>query len=53
MPDGSEPAAVRVIPEIAQLPAAEWDACAGDNAFVRHAFLTALEDSGSVTAETG
>jgi predicted N-acyltransferase len=53
MPDGSEPAAVRVIPEIAQLPAAEWDACAGDNPFVRHAFLAALEDSGSVTAETG
>ena len=53
MPDGSEPAAVRVIPEIAQLPAAEWDACAGDNPFVRHAFLAALEDSGSVSAETG
>lgn len=38
---------------IAGIPAAEWDACAGDNPFVSHAFLSALEESGSVTAETG
>lgn len=38
---------------IAGIPAAEWDACAGDNPFVSHAFLSALEESGSATAETG
>ncbi|GMM93800.1 GNAT family N-acetyltransferase [Qipengyuania sp. MTN3-11] len=32
---------------------AEWDALAGGNPFVSHAFLTALEDSGSVGEGTG
>ena len=33
---------------------AEWDACAGTgNPFVSHAFLSALEESGSATARTG
>jgi predicted N-acyltransferase len=33
---------------------ADWDACAGDdNPFVSHGFLSALEDSGSVSAQTG
>jgi predicted N-acyltransferase len=41
-------------PSIAEIPAAEWDACAGDhNPFVSHAFLAALEESGSATARTG
>ncbi|WP_424811267.1 GNAT family N-acetyltransferase [Roseococcus sp. YIM B11640] len=39
--------------EIAGIPAAEWDACAGDNPFVSHAFLSALEESGSVGPKTG
>ncbi|MBO1360666.1 N-acetyltransferase [Acetobacter sacchari] len=31
-----------------------WDACAGDdNPFVSHAFLSAIEDSGSATPRTG
>ena len=39
---------------IAEIPAAQWDLCAGDdNPFVSHAFLCALEDSGSVDARTG
>jgi len=39
---------------IAEIPAAEWDACAGGaNPFVSHAFLSALEDSGSATPERG
>jgi hypothetical protein len=39
---------------IAEIPAAEWDACAGtDNPFVSHAFLLTLEESGSATARTG
>ena len=43
-----------VIDRIDQVPAGEWDACAGpDNPFLRHAFLKALEDSGSVGRKTG
>ncbi len=54
MPDGSEAIQVRLLDRIAAVDAAEWDACAGeDNPFVSHAFLHALEASGSATAETG
>jgi len=53
MPDGDDSLAVKVVSRIAEVPAAEWDACAGDNPFVSHAFLDALEESGSATAETG
>ncbi|MGS0646956.1 GNAT family N-acetyltransferase [Komagataeibacter melomenusus] len=39
---------------IAEIPAAQWDGCAGDeNPFVSHAFLSALEDSGSTGPQTG
>jgi predicted N-acyltransferase len=39
---------------IAALPADEWDALTdGDNPFVSHAFLSSLEDSGSVGVQTG
>ncbi len=49
-----EPVLLRVASRIADLPAADWDACAGpDNPFISHAFLKALEESGSATAETG
>ena len=45
---------VTVLSRIAEVAAAEWDACARpDNPFVSHAFLTALEESGSVGARTG
>jgi predicted N-acyltransferase len=54
MPDGREPVTIQVASRIAELPAAQWDACAGKhNPFVSHAFLSALEDSGSATAEVG
>lgn len=54
MPDGSEATRIEVVSAIAELPAAQWDACAGDaNPFVAHAFLHALEASGSATADTG
>jgi predicted N-acyltransferase len=53
MPDG-DAYTIRVIDRIAEIPAASWDACAGpDNPFLSHAFLDALEASGSATAETG
>ncbi len=39
---------------VASLPADAWDACAGTaNPFVSHAFLSAMEDSGSVGPGTG
>ena len=39
---------------VSALPAAQWDVLAGDaNPFVSHAFLSALEDSGSVGPGTG
>jgi len=54
MPDGAGAFTIRVIDRIAELPAAEWDACAGaDNPFLSLAFLDALEESGSATAENG
>ncbi len=54
MPDGSEHITVRVAERIAEIPADAWDACAGrDDPFVSHAFLSALEDAGCVSAASG
>ena len=54
MADGGEGVTVKVVPRLADIPAAEWDACAGDdNPFLCHAFLEALEASGSVTRASG
>jgi uncharacterized protein len=53
---------IRVIGAIADVPAPAWEACANPctndsafpyNPFVSHAFLSALEASGSATARTG
>ena len=42
------------MPGIGAIDAAAWDACAGEeNPFLSHAFLKALEDSGSCRAATG
>ena len=43
----------RIAPSVGCLPAGEWDALTGGNPFMSHAFLTALEDSGSVGPGTG
>ena len=54
MNDGDGAVTVRVHAAIAEIPAAAWDACAGDvNPSVSYAFLSALEDSGSTTPRTG
>jgi predicted N-acyltransferase len=50
--------AVNLVPSIATLDAAQWDACANPDAaafnpFVSHAFLKALEDSHTVGRQTG
>ncbi|MFT4078738.1 GNAT family N-acetyltransferase [Rhodomicrobium sp.] len=56
----AEPGAwsVSVYDRIRDIPAAAWDACANPqglpfNPFIAHAFLSALEESGSATAEKG
>lgn len=44
----------RIAEGVASIPAAQWDACAGNaNPFLSHAFLFALEASGSVGVATG
>ncbi|MGB8275485.1 MAG: GNAT family N-acetyltransferase [Alphaproteobacteria bacterium] len=54
MPDGRDAYTARTFSRIADISAAAWDACAGGaNPFVSHAFLSALEESGSATPETG
>jgi uncharacterized protein len=57
---------IKVVPAIADIAAADWDACANPgcslpsssslpafNPFICHDFLSALESSGSATAKTG
>jgi predicted N-acyltransferase len=54
MADGGDGITVKVVSRLADIAAAQWDACAGgDNPFLSHAFLEALETSDSATAETG
>lgn len=44
----------KVVAGVSDLPAAEWDALTdGSNPFVSHAFLSAMEDSGSVGGRSG
>ena len=44
---------IRLVEDLTELPAAQWDALAGDNPFLRHAFLNALQESGCASPETG
>ena len=58
MPDGPPHLTLTLHQRIADIDPAEWDACAGTlggrgNPFVSHAFLSALEDSGSASNRTG
>lgn len=61
MPDGQEHEniAIDLVDDIRTIAAADWDAClldtpdGPDNPFLRHAFLAALESSGSVGGDTG
>ncbi|UVO51415.1 GNAT family N-acetyltransferase [Sphingomonas sp. SUN019] len=44
----------RIADGVSAIPAEQWDACAGgDNPFVGHAFLSALEESRSVGGRSG
>ena len=50
----SEAIAVRIAGAVSDLPAEQWDALTGGgNPFMRHAFLSALEVSGSVGGRSG
>jgi predicted N-acyltransferase len=54
MADGTPEFSLTLHRSLAEIPAAEWDACASDeNPFVSHAFLAALEDSGSIGGRSG
>ena len=49
-----EPIVARLARGVATFAPDDWDRCAGINdPFVSHAFLSALEESGSATAATG
>ncbi|MDG4721290.1 MULTISPECIES: GNAT family N-acetyltransferase [Thalassospira] len=48
------PAEIKTVTDIHAIGQEQWDRCAGtDNPFVSFAFLSAMEDSGSTTAQTG
>lgn len=52
--DDNSAVEAQILSDIGTVDAAAWDACAGAaNPFVCHAFLHALERSGSATADTG
>jgi uncharacterized protein len=54
MNDADGTVTARVHAGIAEVPAAQWDACAGGvNPSISHAFLSSLEDSGSAVPRTG
>ncbi len=54
MPDARPSLTLTLHQAIADIPAKDWEACAGGgNPFVSHAFLSAVEESGSANARTG
>ena len=54
MADPDSPVIARVAKGVAAIPAAQWDAVAGgDDPFLSHAFLSAMEESGSVGGRSG
>ncbi|MHB0991476.1 MAG: GNAT family N-acetyltransferase [Burkholderiales bacterium] len=44
---------IRIVDTIADIPAADWDALAGDSPFLSYAFLTALQECGCAVPQTG
>ncbi len=51
---GADDLQVKLVQGIGQIKARDWDACIGpEQPFLRHAFLSALEDSGSASQRTG
>jgi predicted N-acyltransferase len=44
---------LKIIEDLADIPAAQWDALAGNSPFLSHAYLYALQQSGCATAQFG
>ncbi len=44
---------LKIIENLADIPAAQWDGLAGDDPFLSHAYLSALQQSGCATAQFG
>jgi len=44
---------LRLLTRVSEIPAAEWNALAGDYPFLRHEFLAAMEDSGCASRRSG
>lgn len=44
---------LKIIENLADIPAAQWNALAGDDPFLSHAYLHALQESGCATAQFG
>lgn len=44
---------LKIIENLADIPAADWDALAGHDPFLSHAYLYALQESGCATAQFG
>ncbi|MFZ5523359.1 MAG: GNAT family N-acetyltransferase [Pseudomonadota bacterium] len=44
---------LKIVEDLADIPPAEWDALAGNDPFVSHAYLHALQQSGCATAQFG
>src|SRR5579864_8201702 len=54
MNDTGDAITLTVHPSIAEIPAAEWDACAGGvNPTLSYTFLQAMEESGSASSRSG
>ena len=53
MADRETEVLARIAPGVESLDAAQWDSLGGGHPFVSHAFLSALEESGSVGPGTG
>ncbi len=45
--------ALKIITDLAEIPAAKWNALAGDDPFLSHAYLYALQTSACATAQFG
>jgi len=44
---------IRIIEKLSDIPATQWDAFAGNNPFLKHAYLNALQETGCAAPETG
>jgi predicted N-acyltransferase len=51
--NASGPLALRVVEDLAAVPAPDWNALAGGHPFLRHEFFSALHETGCATERTG